>query len=170
MEHPDAWAVFLNNLPATLTAFAALVASIGAIVASLRNTQKIDENTVLTSAVKEDVKKIKTEAVEGAKEVAATAAAVAQKTEAASTKTADAVAEVAKAVNGRMDERIEDARKAAYAEGMLQGSKLATEHAAQLQANTLRIEALNEHTKRNAEHLRVIQESLAVLIANKGSK
>jgi hypothetical protein len=109
---------FIVTLPAT-------IAAVGALLASLRNAQKIDTsnkkidaNTVITVAAKKEV----TAQAETAKTAAESAAVK--------------VAEVATAINGRMDERVQ----AAKAEGYIDGRKAHEEQAAKIAANTDRIE------------------------------
>lgn len=72
----------------------AMLAAIGALIVAIRGNQKIDENTTLT-------KQTKTVAVEAKQETV----------------------EVKNAVNGRMEELLNEARRKAYAEGFAVGQR-----------------------------------------------
>jgi hypothetical protein len=148
--------VFLTTLPATLAALAALIAA-------MRNANKIDENTKLTKTVKDDVAESKEAGkTEAAEAVKTTLHAVQASTE--------AVAEVAKSINGKMDDRIEEVRRLAFSEGVLQGKQIASEHAKilaanteQVRINTDKIVSLARHDEKNRENLKVLREAIEKL-------
>lgn len=166
--------VSLNQLIlAIIVGMPTLLASIGALVVSLRNGSKIDNNDKLTvatrdevkesvtkigSAVKEEAKKdaVKIMAV-GMAEAAKKAEQVAVVASEVATKAADKIEEVAKAINGRMSEQLEEARKAAYAEGLLAG-KTAGDQAAI-------IKTLEARQKINSDKIESILEKLNAVLS-----
>lgn len=124
----------ITGLPATLAALGALLVTIKKLWTI---DEKLDQNTKLTketgtnlvetigahdSALRETEDKAKKEAALIASKIAATAAV----------KTDQNVKELAKALNGRMDQQIETVKTAAYAEGLLAGKKDAEVHASRL--------------------------------------
>lgn len=128
--------VFFTTLPAT-------IAAVGALISSIRNTKKINENTEITkgaivetkdkvdSALKKSADEARIEAAAAAKAVAARAVIAAKEVADATAKqaadavkqTTEAVQTLTTAVNGRMDQLLKEARDKAFAEGYLKGQQ-----------------------------------------------
>lgn len=155
--------LFIATLPATLTAIAAMIAS-------LRNSKKIDANTAITAATKDEVKHV----AETAKDEAAKVAGIA--TEAA--KVALDVAKVkdekldalAVAVNGQAVKN----ETAAYEKGLSIGLAQAERLDRQIAVNTERLNGMERqlltqaerttlHAERNEANNKYLREQLAEL-------
>lgn len=95
--------------------------------------QKINENTAITTQAAQEVKavgenaakvdSVVTESKEAAKQVASVAKIAALETTKAVADVAQKTEAIAEKINGRMEELIEVARRAAFAEGVLKGQE-----------------------------------------------
>jgi flagellar biosynthesis/type III secretory pathway protein FliH len=156
---------FGNLLATLIVGLPAILAAVGALITSLRNGRRIEENTAITVATKTDVAK-KLEMGEATRQATVRAADLVI---ASNKQSAVVIQEVAKTINGRMDQHLEEAKNRAYAEGLREGQKLTHELKEQIATNSALIRSHEEQIKRHAEHYdenaKLLREEIAKLTA-----